>query len=297
MRAFVRLRCPDDRLAELGHGDTIGRVSSAALCIDDPRVSEAHAMVSVRRGELVLLSLRRMFAVRGKPLTHVVLSAGMAIELAEGVCLEVEHVERPDHVLSIEADGLGRRSLPGVASLHLSPLHLSPRFEPDAALHVWWNGASWRARVLGSEPARAIDDGTELEIAGTRVRFVRVEIEGSITTPGAGAGLETPLRIVAWYDGVEVHRDGRPPLTLSGVGARILSELVMLDGPAEWHVIAGEVWPKDVEAKELRHRWDVNLNRLRTRLREAGIRADLLRSNGGYVQLVRYPSDVFEDRA
>jgi len=46
VRAFTRLLLPDDKAVELGHGDIIGRLWSAALSIPDPRVSEAHAMVS-----------------------------------------------------------------------------------------------------------------------------------------------------------------------------------------------------------------------------------------------------------
>lgn len=296
MRAFVRFELPDGKLVELGHGDLIGRLVSAPLSLDDPRVSEAHALVTVRRGEFVLLSLRRMFAVRGKAVTEAVLRPGMAIELAEGLALVVRDVVRPTHVLAIEVPTLGRRTLPGLASVHLGDeAHLSMRFDADAALHVWWNGDGWRARARGGATLD-VAGGSEITIAGTPIRFVEVEIDGSVTTAGAGA-VEAPLRLVAWYDGVEIHRDGRPPLTFGGVGARILSELVTLEGPAEWHVIAKEVWREPVEMPELRHRWDVNLARIRARLREAGVRGDLLRSTGaGYVQLVKYPADVFEDR-
>ena len=44
----------------LGVGDLIGRLPSAALVVDDPRVSEAHAIVSLRRAALHLLALRRL---------------------------------------------------------------------------------------------------------------------------------------------------------------------------------------------------------------------------------------------
>ena len=48
MRPAVHLRLPDGRTAVLGHGDLIGRLESAALPLADPRISEAHAMVSLR---------------------------------------------------------------------------------------------------------------------------------------------------------------------------------------------------------------------------------------------------------
>lgn len=297
MRAFVRLRPPSGPAVELGHGDLIGRLVTASLCIDDPRVSEAHALVSLRRGQLVLLSLRRMLSVRGKPLNEVVLGAGMSVELAHGLALYVEEVVRPDSVLAMEVEGLGRHVLPGLASVHAGPpLHLAPRFEPDAALCVWWNGDGWRARTRDGT-SHVVDAGARLRFDGLEASFTMVPVEGGATTPRGGPALEAPLRIVAWFDSIEIHREGRQPLTLGGVGARILSELAVLAGPAEWHVVAREVWREPEDLGDLRHRWDVTLARLRARLKTAGIRGDLLRSDGsGYVQLVRYPSDVVEDR-
>ena len=48
MQAHVTLRAPDGRIYQLSHGDLVGRIWSAALCLSDPQVSEAHAMVSLR---------------------------------------------------------------------------------------------------------------------------------------------------------------------------------------------------------------------------------------------------------
>ncbi len=296
MHAFVRFRLPSGASADLGHGDIIGRLKSAALCVDDPRVSEAHAMVSVRRGELVLLSLRRMFSVRGKPLGEAVLREGMVIDLAEGVVLTVEDVNVPDRVLAMTMDGLGTTILPATASVTLGPpVALAPRFEPDADLHVWWNGHEWRAQPKAGSVA-VVTDGSVVKSSTVNARFELVSNRGSETTAMAVA-TSTPLSFIAWFDTVEIHRDGHPAVTISGVGARLLSELVAFDGPVEWAVAAREVWTDSIEPDELRHRWDVTLARLRAKLREAGVRADLIRSTGaGLVQLVRYPADRFDDR-
>lgn len=297
MRAYVRLRDPAGIVVELGHGDLIGRLATAALFVDDPRVSEAHALVSVRRGELVLLSLRRMLLVRGKPVSEVVLRAGTSVELAEGVALHVEEVVRPEEVLAIEVEGLGRHLLPAVASvLGGPPPHLSPRFERDAWLYVWWNGGEWRARTREGVTS-VVENGSSLVVGPMEARFLTVTVEGGLTTPRGSPAHETPLRIVAWYDAIEIHREGRPPITLGGVGARIVSELAVLAGPVSWQTVAHEIWREEIEAHELRHRWDVSLARLRSRLKAAGVRGDLLRSDGsGGIQLVRYAHDVVEDR-
>ena len=108
--------------------------------------------------------------------------------------------------------------------------------------------------------------------------------------------MSTPLRIVAHYDSVEFHRKARPVFTIGGIGARILSELVVLDGPVDWAVVATEVWDS-TEPSELRHRWDVALGRLRAKLRTGGLRGDILRADGsGCVQLALNPQDIAENR-
>ena len=61
--ATVYLLTPDGEEHALIPGDLIGRMHTAALHLDDGRVSEAHAMVSLRDGSLRLLSLRGGFSV------------------------------------------------------------------------------------------------------------------------------------------------------------------------------------------------------------------------------------------
>ncbi len=297
--AFVRFRLPNGSSVDLAQGDIVGRLKSAALNIDDPRVSEAHAMVSLRRGELMLISLRRMFAVRAKPLSETILREGMVIELAEQVSLLVEEVHQPEHVLGISVAQLQRKLLPSTASLTLGPpAQLSSRVEPGADLHIWWTGAEWHAKSPQG-PVVIVEAGTVL-MAGanaTPVRFELVENDSSATTLGAIGSKATPMHLIAWYDTVEIHRENCPAVTIGGVGARLLSELVAVEAPSEWHVIARELWKDPTEPDELRHRWDVTLTRLRAKLKEAGVRADLIRSTGGgLVQLVRYPSDRLDDR-
>ncbi|MEZ4248107.1 MAG: hypothetical protein R3B99_07705 [Polyangiales bacterium] len=72
----------------------------------------------------------------------------------------------------------------------------------------------------------------------------------------------------------------------------------MLAGPVEWHVVAKEVWRESIDVLELRHRWDVSLGRLRARLRDAGLRSDRVRADGGRAGLLRAPAhgDRVEDR-
>jgi hypothetical protein len=85
MRAFARLSTPDGRLHEVGHGDVIGRLQSSAVPLSDGRISEAHAMISLREQEIRLIALRGGLAVDGLPQREITLEPGQSIELARGV--------------------------------------------------------------------------------------------------------------------------------------------------------------------------------------------------------------------
>jgi hypothetical protein len=130
-----------------------------------------------------------------------------------------------------------------------------------------------------------------------RLRCVLLELgaAGPAATHQAG-GVDAPLRLIAHYDTVEIHREGRPALTLSGVLARLVSELVVLQGPIHWESLARELWSDVDDPAVLRSRLDANLNRLRRRLKEASVRTDLVTSDGaGSLLLLRYPHDEVED--
>ena len=279
-------------------GDLIGRGPHAALDVDDPRVSEAHAIVSLRAGALHLLSLRRMFAIAGRPAAQVRLVPGLVLELAEGLPLEVVEVEAPADVLTVTAPGRLPRPLPPVASLvEGPPPRVVPRFEPDAAVHLWATGDEWRVRD-GAATARRLVVGDRFVIGGATFTIGSMAVGDAgplVTEPGRG-GFD-PLRIVACYDRVELHRRQREPVVIGGIGARLISELVACAGPLAWDVLARQLWPEAAAHPELRRRWDVALNRLRTRLRSDGVRADLLHSDrGGQVGLVLHAGDEVDDR-
>ncbi len=304
MRAYAKILAPDDTEWLLGPGDLIGRLASAALTIDDARVSEAHAMISLRGGELRLLGLRGLFVVDGPPVQEVTLREGLEVQLAPGVTLEVLEIELPDAVLALQGPDLPRQVLTGASSLLVQPrLALVGRYRDDAAAHLWNSGEGWRLRVRG-EPARDLDPGDRFEVAGHEVEAVAVALEraGPQRTRVDGA-LSPPLHIVASYDTVHIHResgsgrDSEAPLALDGISARVVSELVALGGPAAWEVLAGEIWKDEDDRVQLRRKWDVSLARLRRKLRQAGFRPDLVRAGGtGQVELLLYPGDVVDDR-
>ncbi len=297
--AHVRVRAPDGGEVLLYPGELIGRVPTAALLVDDPRVSEAHALVSLRRGRLMLLALRRMVLVEGRPVREVALAAGLRVELATGLAIDVLEARIPERVLAVEAQGLGLRRLGPVASLFggATP-RLLGRFDAEAPAHVWSLGAGWRARVGGE--SRAVAPGDAIEIDGVRFAFVEVDRPRAASSTRGPEGHLAPMRIVTFYDGVEIHRAGHPVVTIGGLGARILSELAALGGPVPWQTVAEELWPDARQRPEvdLRQRWDAALRRLRRKLRDAHVRSDLVRADhSGFFQLVLAAGDALEDRA
>lgn len=295
MRAFARLSIAGGGSYALGPGDVIGRLASAAMPLDDGRISEAHAMVSLRGRELKLLALRGQFAADGVLCEQVVLRPGLVIEPAPGLALVVDEVRLPEAVLALEGEGLPRQILTGTVSITTRPeLRLWPRYRDDAEAHVWDNGERWRVRV-GDGPARELGPGCELQVGGKRLRAVAVELGDAGGPPTRLDGLRPALHLIARYDTVHIHVEGRPAVTLDGISARIVSELAELGGPASWDVLAGEVWRGDDDRLSLRSRWDVALARLRRKLRDGRIRPDLIRASGtGQVELLLYPGDRVE---
>lgn len=287
------LRVPGGALVELTHGDIVGRLWTAALHLDDARVSEAHAMVSLRGGELKLLALRAMFAVDGKPLRELTLAAGQHIELARGLRLEVIEVVLPQAVLALAMPGLARQPLPGACWLLLKPHpRLLSRQSAGAVASFWFTGGGWRAQV-GDEPPEEVAPGWTRAIDGVPVEAVAHELSragGQATR--LGGRVDAPLRIVCHYDTVVLERDGVTTATLAGQSARLLSELAEVGAPLEWETAARLLWPAESDSILLRRRLDTVLARMRRKLKSHRLRPDLVRADGaGKVLLHLEPGD------
>lgn len=297
MRALVRFGLTDGSSVELGPGDLIGRLWSAALSISDGRISEAHAMVSLRGQELKLLALRGRFAVDGKATSGTVLAEGQVVSLGDGLDLRVEEVYLPAAVFAVEGDGLPRVVVTGTCSLLTRPRpELVPRFLPEAPAHLWSDGEDWVLSLDGV--TRPVRPGDAWQVDGRSFRGVGVALQGAGHSATRPEGQRSrPVKLVAHFETAHVLPEGGEPLALSGLAARLLSEVVAFGGPVPWAVLAGELCPDEDDPHLLRRKLDVNLSRLRRRLREGGIRQDLVRSDGfGHVELFLHSGDAVEDR-
>ena len=165
-----------------------------ALQLDDPRVSEAHAMVSLRGDQLRLLALRRMFLVDGKPVGDAVLTPGLEIGLAPDLAIVVESVDLPDEVLALEADGMTRQILGGVCSVLVErgvPRLVSRSGAADTA-QIWGTGEGWRVRLPG-EASRDLAVGDAFTIAGKADESVRLCLGG----PHDRAQIDSAFRVIS----------------------------------------------------------------------------------------------------
>lgn len=296
-RASFTLELPDGRQVILGPGDIIGRMPSAALCLDDPRISEAHALVSLRGEKLKLLALRGALLLGGRPQAELALAPGTQVVLAEHLSLRVVSVQLPDVVLALDGVEHGPVSLTAsvysLVSVDGRLPRAMPGFRPGAVANIWSTGEGWRWALPG-EAGQPLQPDQEL-IAGVRTRGQRLERASAQNTVAAG-GVSAPLLIRARYDTVQIDRKGWPSFHVGGRPARILAELVMIGAPASWEAVAREVWKDDADKHALRTRWDRNLSSLRSKLRAANIRTDLVRSCGsGNVELLLHEGDVAED--
>lgn len=296
MRAFARLRI-DGTERVLHPGDLIGRNASCAFPVTDPRVSEAHAMVSLRGTSLKLIALRGRFALDERVLTEVELVRGLRVELAKGLAAEVLEVALPSHVLALEAPGLPLQVLSGVCSLRVGARpELVPGFANDASALFFSDGQVWFVRLNGED--RPVVAGDSIALDGLEVRAVAMSLAASGQAATLVHGrVDEPLVIVVRYDTVHIRQSTHPSVVLDGLLARIVSELAVIGLPVGWESVAREVWPDDADQLSLRRRWDTSVARLRKKLRDAGVRPDLVRADGtGNFELFLEAGDRLDDQ-
>lgn len=297
----VVFRGPDGRRHEVAAGGLIGRLAGAALRIDNPRVSEAHALVSLRGHALILLALRGGLAVGGRVVAQLLLQPGAQVALAEDLILVVERVHVPPHVLALRLlDGRLVPLLGEVISILLTPEpDAVPRFEGGAAAHLWSTGSGWRYRVGGEERARELRPHQRLHLQGKEIDVVEVDIsEIAIPSTRLRGRVHPNLRLRPHFTGVRIEMGGRPPVLIKGVPGRILSELCEFSEPVEWTLVAAQVWPDELDSFRLRRNWDRNLSSLRLKLTQADIRQDLVMLDGhGNVGLHLLQGDIVDPGA
>jgi hypothetical protein len=277
---------------ELGPGETIGRSHLAGMCIEDPRVSEAHALLSLRGDALMLLPLRGRFRVDQKVATEIILEAGMRVELAPDIEIECLEVIVPPILPGIEVPGLPPFVPVGTTSVWLDPVRIARGYHGDANVVFWAVGTDWKATV--GPTVHCVEPGLEISFGDQSIRILETRLRESALTRTR----QVLKGSVTWRPGIDAVRlqsVDRAPVTIGGVPGRILNTLLRVEPSMHWHAIAAHVWPGDASMEQsLRKRFDVGLLRLRDRLSTV-IEDELITLNGhGMVTLQLRPHDVVE---
>lgn len=306
--AFVEFSWPTGR-ARVSPGGILGRASTAALRVDYAGVSEAHALVTLRAGSFRIQALRGEIDVDGQPADDLPLRAGINVTLSPALTLRVERVVIPTLALALSVNGrrhvLTRTPCTLVRLSRLPPLVVpSFRWEAlalvdglaEASVGVLWVHEGDELCV-GFTP----DQRTPLvppivwDLDGYRVELDVVPQAGTPETMGRHARKPpVPLRIAVRYHTVHIWAASHAPIILTGITARLISELSLLGrGPVEWEVVAHELWPKTRDGRlELREKWDKTMQRLRRQLRGHGLREDIVRTDRhGNVEIVLQDGD------
>lgn len=264
----------------------------ASLCLEDPQISEAHALVSLRGQSLMLLGLRGRFRVHGKVLTEIILSEGMRIELAPGVEIECSEVCLPRTVLALEIPGLPPFILGGTTSIWIDPPRTNRGYDADADAVFWEVGSAWRVTENGHN--RSVLQGDLVRIKGADIRIVSVDLRAT-EIARTQKGIRSELRFIANGHAVFVQREDDTGSIIGGVPGRILDGLIRSGCVAHWRAIAEHVWPGDASVEQsLRRRFDAGLARLRDRLASISDDEFLAMDGSGTVVLRLRDDDVGE---
>ncbi len=293
---FVRLVGPSGRVHDLRPGDLVGRSLVAGLRLPDPRVSEAHAMVVLRGRGLHLLALRGELVVEGEIEDCLALEVGQTITLCEGINLRVAATEVPSSVLGLEVDGDTMELAAPVYSLLTGPpAQLVPSLRPHAAARIWSTGEEWMIGIGTDRPVRLRADKV-YTVGNTTLRSRMLPVGGLETAHTQGPG-RAALIIVGRTATAHLLRAEREPVVLAGLKARLVTELGLMAAPTPWGVLAELLWP-NVDDNAQRRRLDKLVAKLRTQLREHGVRDNLVHASGtGSFELLLQLGDRFVDEA
>lgn len=307
----VELALPSGEVVRLFPGAIIGRMARAELRIDDPRVSEAHALLSQRGRKLVLLGLRGVFQTAQGPREELVLAGNPRVALAQGLELEVRSIDEPATVLAIDGLAGGRaEAVAPVCSLEGDPPRLVPGYRPGARAWLFLDGdGTWWARVSGEDGlSEPVAGGESLRVGGRELALVDAPASGVSPTVGRPPLASPPLTVQVRYSKsgrehqatVRLLRPGHEPVVLAGTSALLVWGVVAStwdDGPrvdrgrrpVHKDVVMVRLWSECDDKK-----WSTYYLRLKDELRKHGLQGDLLAHEKGIYCLNLKPEDALD---
>lgn len=286
----VVLEADDGAQFRVVAGDLLGRSPRSAVPLQDPRVSEAHALVSLRGDGFVLLGLRGTVWTGVRWGAEVPLVEGRSVRLADGIEFLVRHVQLPHAMLALQGfpDGLVVLNAP-VWSLFVAPLRAHPGFDGTARAWVWSSDGPWWRRS-GEGEVVPLDVGDRFEVGTHLLDVVGVAVnEGRVTQTATERGQHPPLDIVIGEALTRIRMAGRET-TIGGRPHDILRHTALLtrhQDSVHWTEVAQCIW----RVNPTPHNWYRNRTRLAAMLREAGLPHQLYQMHQGRVRLHLRPED------
>lgn len=285
----VDLRLPDGRTLRAHPGAILGRLATSAARIDDPRLHEAHALLSHRGEKLWLIALMTRFIVDGRREREVALRPGVRVWLLDDFPVDVERVALPRQLWALEARGPRAEAWVRLGALNLDE-HYTVTPEPGLATgelahalwHLWSNGVGWTLRAPGRSPV-SLTAGKVWEHDGWQLRAVQVDAPASSTPATLVDGqIYLPFDVEIEGERVTIRPEGQPAFTLTGHSAYILRALSAAggDGWVDWTSLAEARWRSVRKWEQLANLWYKALSRLRDKLQEHQIDPAWVASDG-----------------
>lgn len=255
----------------------IGRLAKADLQLHDPTVSEAHALISLRGGEVRLLALRGGLVVDGVPCREIALRRGQVVEIG-AVTLRVTSVTLPTHELALrQGQRLVRLRDAGWLSEDLT-VRPTPQ---QGAPYLYPTDEGWSAR-WGTGLDVPLHEGDH--VGGAAV--VLLALSPIATTLGGGRAA-TDRRLVLGHLVAKLEKRGRTIATFTGQKHDMLLVLAQHTS-VEWEDAARGVWGGGVMSDRAiaTAKWSKAVLRLKAALVECGA-LDILRHDAGRYWLDR----------
>jgi len=280
-RAIFRL--DDGREVALGHEDTIGR-GAATLRLDDAHIPQLAAVVTLRGGRLKLRALGAdALIARGAPAREARLFKGAKIGLSGGVTLRVVALDAAQATAGLRVDGRVHPLICAAYAFTGDPPALAEGLQIGAEVTVW-SDAEGRYRWRRGAEDTPLEPGQRFEVRGRAVEVVPVTVrEAGVASTAHVLQLDAPLTFtLAEGPAAAIRAPEGDPVRLSGQQASLLHALA--GGDVYWKELVRPVLTRRIHADSdlfaLRKRLDNTSDRLAGKLRDAGLRHEIIERKG-----------------
>jgi len=317
-RPYVDLRLPDGRCLRAHPGAIIGRLSSAQVRIDHSQLSEVHALLSLRGGELWMIAMRMKIGhhtQNGIKRSHrLKLLPDMKIELIDdfigSYIVEIIDIRLPDFVYQLRIERKDQLSINRDLGELLSNEYYSiidadaPRlvsgWKPDGLWQFAINGTGWTVHVAGL-------DAQDLSAAfSSEVRGWRLSVQKKPVSHSGSSNTRVSFSIKQLEDGISVRVSGIERTKLTGNQGRLVG--LLLDArrseeeqqgdafdpikpiPLDKEVIKQRLWPEQADGSgeeylKATNSLDQLVHRLHKKLTDCRIDRELIIVEDGSIAL------------